>query len=422
MTKKQILFIGHRGKKGHITPVYELGYEPVLLISETEFKESYRDIFTECYIVANVFDWNEIKPIVEKLNLATCLTRFEDFIPVVACIGEYFSLPTISVENGIAFRNKFVMKQRFKLHHVPCADGVIPTSHQDIEAFAQKHPFPFIMKQSNGVHSQFVKKVYDVETAKDIFDTYSQKLSESTSSLHQGMINDPYTGDNTRNSIIIETLLTGTEISIDSFVTDEQIVHTPICTYTLSEDLGITDDHHLPFRTMPSALPEKIVKKIEEITERAVRALGAKNCTCHTECFVNLKTEEISVVEIAARGGGMRGEMTEETTGDNYNKTVITTALGKEIDKIFVPKSGITVAEIFAPEEGVLESYDLSPITDNPEVIYSQIKKVPGDSVGRASQGYGIIGKFMIKGENAEDSKEKALAIYNQVRDSLKIT
>ena len=120
--------------------------------------------------------------------------------------------------------------------------------------------------------------------------------------------------------------MVGEEITVDSYIVDGKPIHTPLCKYILSENLGF-NDHHLPIRIMPYDVSPEDLSMIFDVTEQAYKALGADNCCTHTELFYDSQNHTCRVIEVAARSGGFRSEMFKHCCGGDLNLAAIQVAL-----------------------------------------------------------------------------------------------
>ena len=86
-----------------------------------------------------------------------------------------------------------------------------------------------------------------------------------------------------------------------------------------------------------------------------------------------------------------------------------------------IPNKYVSVAEVFAPENGKLSSIDTSFIENNPDVHRITWNRIVGDKVGRASDGKNFILKFLVEGKTYEEAEGKTRELLIKIRDSIQV-
>ncbi len=418
--KKRILFVGYRGKSTHLSK----NNENFLLINKGEFKLEYENSFSKIWKVNDIFDWEEVRSVLAKSEFDAVLTRFEDFIVPTAAIAEAKKLPGISLEKSVNFRNKFLMKQVFAEQKVPAADFVLIDSMEKAEEFLTCHKFPLILKQLSGVHSRFVAKVKSREDLAQTLRVFQEEIQNEMATLHDQLFNHekiPTTPD-PRTHFLLEELLVGEELSIDALTVNGKHHFTPICRYVTSEEIGISD-HHLPIRILPADYTPEQESIIYNTVKKALDALGTNFCGSHTEVFFKRETNECSVVEVAARSGGFRGEMFDVATQRNFdlNEICIQVALG---DTISLPEKYpvyTAVVEIFSPNIGKLDSIDFSCLKNRDDIKNITLNRKNGEMVGPASRGGKFIMKFLVYGKEFQQTLNNATKLLHEIRNSIRL-
>jgi biotin carboxylase len=420
---KKILFVGYKGKRTHIDPAIEAGYSLSLLVEKGKYKPEFDSFFSQIIIVDDIFDWIQIEEKITGLNFDGVLTRFEEYTVIVSAVSEHLGIDATSYEDVHQFRDKYLMKKAFQTGGVSCSEGILISNLDEAKDFLENNSFPLILKQTAGVASRFVAKVTSREDLEEQLKSFQETLSKAQGDHQQRLINHdnpPQLKDPTKY-FLLETLLTGVEVTVDSFVTAADIVHTPICKYTMAEEIGV-DDHHLPIRTMPFLdFSPEITKKIFTQTALAIRSLGAINCVTHTELFVDEATGDVSVIEIAARGGGMRGEMVTFVTDDSYDLATIEIATGKKLSYEFAAKKASSGVNLVATKKGTLSAVDLSEISETQNLLYFKQKKFVGDKVVSISEGGSGISIFVIGGTDYETTLNQAKNLLTKARATIEI-
>ena len=326
-----VLMVGYRGKKTHMTSAQAQGATFDLLIDASEMKPEFIEDFASVHVLDDIFDWRQIEPILQKTAYSGVFTRLEDFTVLVSAIAQYQSLPSVQVQNALKFRNKYLMRQAFAEQNVPSADFVLVQKPEDAQEFVQAHSFPLIVKQISGIHSKYVAKVENEAELTHTITSFLEALAKETGTLH-GQLHHfplPLEAPDHFTHLLVEECLTGEELTVDSFIVDGKVFHTPLCKYTLPEELGIAD-HHLPIRTMPYDVNEEELAIIHQAVEQSYKALGANYCVTHAEVFFNRETQDCRLIEVASRGGGFRAEMVRECCNGDFDLGLVHAALGMQ--------------------------------------------------------------------------------------------
>ena len=422
MDGKRILFVGYRGKKSHVNSAIKAGAKLSLLINKREMKDAYRDFFEDIITVDDIYQWDQVKEAIKDKKFDGVLTRYEDFTVIVSGICDDRGLPAVPMEHARKFRNKYLMKKSFEEHGAPSADFVLISSMEEAEEFLSRNEFPLILKQISGIHSKFVTKVESREELEAMLSHYQKSLQIHADNLQrrfEGYPKDVEEPDTLRY-FLLEECMEGMEIIVDSFIANGEMRHIPICKYLLSEDLGF-NDHHLPVRVLPYDLPEEHRKLIIDTVERGYKALGADFCVTHAETFFEPEKNRCRLIEIAARGGGFRAEMLKHSTGEDYDLATVQVALGEVPDIGIEASKHAAVVEVFAPENGVLKSIDVSYIEGRDDVFFITHNKKIGEEVGRAADGRSYVVKFLIEADTYNHVMEEAENALTKIRESIEV-
>ncbi len=409
--------VGFATKKIHIDPAIKAGAKVSLLISSNEYKSEYEGFFHRVLVVDNIYDWNQLKPALDKIEkIDAVVTRREKFISVVGVINEHLGLRGVDYKTSRNFCNKYLMKQQWLKNHVPCAEGICLDNLNGLDEFLKRHSFPLILKKTSAAHSNFVIKT---ESKEDLLEKLNFLKSKVSGYVASRPI-DGYKSKVAECQLLLEEMLHGRELTVDTFVSKGVFIHTPICEYTMTHELGINDSY-LPIRTMPTSLSENQEKLVHETVEKALSALTAKNCICHTELFFDEEANTCKVVETTLRGGGNRAEMTRLSTDYDYSLSVFKATVDLEIESPQKPFKAISVIEYFAEGKGIIKELNLDFLNKNKAVSNIKITCQIGDAVEQAKFGGKFIVSLFVEAENSFESKKLALDLFKQVRKSIKI-
>jgi len=421
LKSKRVLFVGFRGKETHVASVKAAGVIPFLLIEEKEARQEYSLLFEKVFAVKDLFDWSNVVTALKNYKFDGILTRYEDFVELTSALSEYFKTPGIKFENAQKFRNKYLMRKAFAEAKAPSADFELISSIEDAQSFLKKHSFPFILKQTSGIHSKFVAKVNSVQELKKTFSDFRKQLPKSNDNLQRKLKKYPQKvcAPDPLKNFLLEECLTGMELTIDAFVVNGKIFFTPICRYVLAEEIGI-DDAYLPIRIMPFDLTSEEKKYIFDVVKQGLQALGANYCATHTEVFYDREKGEARIIEIAARGGGFRAEMYKNSCdGGDYDLAVVQATLGVSPKLSKKNQNCASVVEIFSPKNGKLKKIDYNILKKSKNISHLTINKKIGEKVGLARDGNSFVLKFLLKTKNYESAKKQSIQFLNKIRKTI---
>lgn len=414
------LIVGFNNSSHHVDYALKNNIKLSLIIEKKKHKAEFDQFFEKVYQVDDLYDFAKIKKVLEldKENFTNVLTRFENYLSVVGALNDYLGLDGFSYQTARNFGNKYLMKKKWQDKQIPCADGICMdnVTPQELDNFIAEHPFPLILKKASGTHSSFV---YKVESKKDL----EKKLHIFNSLGAEYKISKPlrnYQDQIEECNLILEEMLTGTEVSIDSFVSQGKITHTPICKYVLAHEIGV-EGKYLPIRLIPGDFSPAAKQKLFEATEKALKVLGAHNCVCHTELFYDEKTNQCWLIESTARGGGNRSEMINYATDQNYDAAIIKATQGEEIPTFVANGQALAVIECFAEFEGEVTEINLDFIDRTPKAkIFKQRAKV-----GFLAKPAAVGGKNLLiahlEGKDLKQLRTDSIKLFKQIKNGFKI-
>ncbi len=237
-----------------------------------------------------------LMPYQEELLAITCrgdnqINHFRDVLPHVP----YLRTPTTeSLRWAI---DKYEMRRRFRLYDpkiTPLFTKVTDNTRKERERVIAKLGLPLIVKPANLGASLLVAICYHEEELEKTLSTIFRKIRKAYEL--DGRVEEP--------KVIAEQYMEGDMYSIDSYVDSRGVIyHCPLVRVTTGKQIG-HDDFFGYKQTTPSALNEKSVKKARRVTETAIRALGLRSTSAHTELMKI--DDDWKVIEVGPRLGGFR--------------------------------------------------------------------------------------------------------------------
>jgi len=201
-------------------------------------------------------------------------------VPTMAWIAEQLGLPGIGYETALNFTNKYRMRERTRAAGLPNPPFMLLRSASAIGAAVSEIGLPIVFKP---VDSQSGRGVHVVRERAELEEKFADALQASRS-----------------RQVIAEGFMPGTEITVESVCIEGEVYA-----------VGISDKDHFAHRpevanrlTYPAAFSPGVMQRIRERNASVVRALGLRTGITHAEYMVH--GEEVTLVEIAARGAGSR--------------------------------------------------------------------------------------------------------------------
>lgn len=294
--------------------------------------------------------------IIEKDDiLAKCKTEDIDGIctiasdvaaPTVAYVANKLDLVGNDYQAAVKANNKWLMREAFKSAGIPCPWFKCVSSYDDLRD--ENHIFPLIVKPVDRSGSMGVFKVNtDLELEIAIKEAVSDSFSKKA---------------------MVEQYVDGREISVE-FISFENN-HYPL---TITDKVTTESPHFVELEHhQPSTLPNSVKNDINQITIKALNALGVTNVASHTEYKIT-DSGQIYIIELGARMGGdfIGSDLVWYSTGYDYLKGVIDIAL----NQFEVPHISVSVfAGIYFLSK---ETEKIKPIIENakkyPEIVCAEI-------------------------------------------------
>lgn len=214
--------------------------------------------------------------------------------------------------------------------------------------------------------------------------------------------------------VIVEEYLEGDFYSIDAYVMrPDEIFFCPPVAYITAKQLGI-DDFFLYKRFVPAGLDDAEVGQANQVTAKAIKALGL----CHTSVHAELiRTKQgWKIIELGPRLGRFRQTMYMQGYGIDHSRNDILIHFGKKpaIPQTF--KRYCAAYSIYPVAEGVLrEVTQLETLRLHPAVTFLQVNKKPGELCLYAKHGGHAIVEFAIASDDKRQYEVAAQFIETEV-------
>ncbi|MEU0602885.1 ATP-grasp domain-containing protein [Streptomyces sp. NPDC006393] len=246
------------------------------------------------------------------------LTTQEMFLTQAAALADVFGTARDPLASVLASRDKSRMKEAWSAAGVPTPRGRFFASAADLGS-ADEFSYPVIAKPSMGFASCGVRKV-----------TSAQELTAHL--RHIFLVNSTVVAKERLPGagFLVEEYVDGPEFSIDTVWYDGE----PLCDAVLAK--GDAPGPYFPDRLyyIDPRLPEKVSRRITEVSHRAVRALGIGHGATHTE--IRFRGDEPFVLETTNRpgAGGLFYTLFKDALGVDFHRLYYLAAVCESRDEL----------------------------------------------------------------------------------------
>lgn len=335
----------------------------------------------------------ESKRLASNIKIDGVITAGTDASMTVAAVANALDLPGIRFVDAEAASNKVKMRERLKKAGVPIPGFAPVWSIQDTRDALEFLQFPLVMKPADNMGARGVVKVNNREELQAAF-KHAKKYSP--------------TGE-----MILEEYMPGPEVSVDALAWNGNFAITGIADRIIEREPYFIEMGH----NMPSALPSSVLKEIEDVMFRGMKALGIHRGAGKGD--IKVTPTGVKVGEIAARlsGGFMSAFTFPLSSGINLNRAAILIALGEEPDNLDPLFHRVSIERaLLAPKgkllaiEGIEEAKKLEGVTD----IYL-LHKI-GDVIPEPTNNIEKTGHVIISAENLAQAE----GIFSKVLETVK--
>jgi ATP-grasp domain len=347
-------------------------------------------------------------------NNTVLYNNLERYLLPRAYVADVLTLPeaqTLTIALATRATNKYLQRQVFSIH---CPDVSVPfrkvTTFHQAYLFSRKYGFPVILKPAHLSQSQLVEVCEDLESLIKRFSYIFEHIQET------------YNINNVKRkpAVIIESFITGEQFSIDSAVdASGKFYHTPACKQYISREVS-GQGFETSYSVYPSGLTTANEKRLQKAVEAAVNAIGIKSSMTHTELKIT-SNDEVKVIEVNMRMGGMRADLLPESYGINLLEAQTKITLGERLDQFPTTFKKYSAApQFWAEDVGTLIRIDgVEEIMKLPSFVkdVSMLSKWEGKEVGPAQKGYPRLFHCIL----ANESKEQFENDLQTTRSLLKV-
>lgn len=340
----------------------------------------------------------------------TCvLTMYEQYIPIAADVNAYLGLThALSPEAARASTDKIRMREAFAAAPVAISPAfALVADQQQIEAFANTHGFPLILKPANLSKSLLITRC---DSMPELLAAWKQTIQEAPALYAR------FT-DGLQPRFILEEFMPGSVHTIMGFVdkNGDIALADEIVDNVTAKEAGFNDSFIFS-RTIPSRLDAHDQDALRECAKLGIQALGLRSCAAHVELV--LTKDGPRLIEIGARVGGYRTVMYNEASGIDVIKATLQAYDGELPDLTSHKHSFYRAIEIFPEHKGAfVEATNFVTVAKLPSILTARVKPKPGQIIGKAAEGF----KAAIVIELSSTSKDQISADYEYIRKNVHV-
>lgn len=355
------------------------------------------------YEVISTRDVESLKQFIDnyhrKGHKITGVTVMGSDIPqIVVALAEYLNTPAIPMEAALLSTHKYKMKCRFKEYGIPVPWFSLIHSVDELRDVVKQRGYPLVIKP---VDRSGARGVFRLTQNCDLDKLYEESLKVSFS-----------------GQVMVEAYLPGLQISTETVMyrgkgytpgfADRNYDMLDIYAPNIIENGG----------WVPTILDNEARKKVEDLVERAAKALGVTDGIVKGD--VVLTDRGPAMIEMATRlsGGDFSESLIPLGCGVNIVEAAINIATGRDVDvaKLKPLWNKSVVNRYFFPEPGKLISIEGIEKVRTLEWL----KKLdfwyrPGDIVPKVNSHADRFGVFIATGDTRQQAVERAEWIYNNI-------
>lgn len=262
-------------------------------------------------------------------------------VPSVAYVSEKMNLRSIGYHKAMIFTDKYSMRVEAQRNGIYVPVFYKANSESEAISIIETMNLPVVVKPTRNSGSRGVRKITEKS---EIVDAVKDAFSESHIS-----------------EIIIEKFIRGKEYLVNGFALNYRYINTDIGEKEYFDLKGKYISKMCMFTSAKGELDD-VEKKVLCVNQKLVEGIGLPFGITHAEYIYSYDDNEVYLVEIAARGGGvfLSSDLTPRACGINTNELLIDYVVdGKTVNvKELEFDNRVTAWRCFSFKEGLIHSID----------------------------------------------------------------
>lgn len=267
-----------------------------------------------------------------------CTSGTDVAVSTIGYVCEKMGLSGIPQEAAAILTDKALMKEAFLKGGVSVSTGMRVYSLEEAKAAAERIGYPVVVKR---VDSSGSRGITVVEQPERLEEAYHHAAKRST-----------------RDYVLVEGFIKGTEIGVDGFVQDGRLVFLAPHTKFVyrGKNTTIPVGHAFPY-----TCSREVYDEIGRQTQAAVTASGADRCSINADVFVD--ANKVSIIEMGGRTGATCiPELISIYYGFDFYEKMLRSALGETVEFNCTGKQPCMAKLLLSPAEGKISHIDIEGI------------------------------------------------------------
>ncbi|WP_327293974.1 MULTISPECIES: ATP-grasp domain-containing protein [unclassified Streptomyces] len=124
---------------------------------------------------------------------------------------------------------------------------------------------------------------------------------------------------------LAEEALSGIQVAVEGYVRNGEVT-----VYGVLDSINYPDSSSFLRHQYPSTLPQPVVRRLHDVSERVMRQIGMDSATFSIEYFYDPRNDEINLLEINPRHSQSHAELFNYVDGVPNHHCMVSLALGKD--------------------------------------------------------------------------------------------
>jgi biotin carboxylase len=362
------------------------GFETIVVGWEGDYPGSK---FADKAYEIDLYDKEKVLEVAITEHVDGIVTDQLDFpVPTVAYVTEKLGLPSIGYDCALKFTNKFLMRNECTKLGIKSPEYYKVSTLEEAREKCLDIGLPVIIKPTDGGGSRGISVIRNITELEDKF--------------------EPSIAFSKENCLIMEKYIQGDEYVIAGFASNYKFTNLAIGKRQFFD----IPDIFIPSVTMFCSSPDNYIEEqMLKINKTLIEGFGLRFGITHCEYIVEEGTEDIYLVECAARGAAtcISSHLIPLATGIDVNSLLLDVAVGDvkevEIQNIESNVSGYLLFTL--PEGFVKEIRGIDKIQSVPGVqkVYIEPIYIGMETKAITDKGHRH-GPILIKGENKEQCEK----------------
>jgi biotin carboxylase len=324
--------------------------------------------------------------------LAVLTTGTDVCVPTIGAVVDALGLHGTGYDAACRSMDKVLMKQSFMKHSVPTAAFKMFMDSAEALRFANALGYPVMVKATDSSGSRGITKV---NSEAEFSFAWERAYAVSRS-----------------KEIIVEQFLDGVEFGAQAFVHGDKVVAVFPHGDTVTPAPYFSPIGH----SMPTQLTDDQQQKSAEVIEKAVQALGLRDCVSNVDLM--LVDGEPKIIELGARmGATCLPENISIYAGIDAYEHLIRLALGDYLEIEVTARQANACMLLRSDESGTVAALNVpDAVMNHPDLVDLHWDVAVGDEVRAFKVGPDRIGHVIVKSETAEQGERLVEKLVSQIR------